>query len=125
MSTLVFTADGMLRRRKRDPFNFISPAPPPCSRRSKRRDVAKKEPVDVLRPCPPFPLALAPVDAGSAFLVSLKSSFYADTPFAFFRARDSPRVFSPRDLSLSSPLPAAQGKRSLGPEFSGQLKSFE
>lgn len=28
MSTLVFTANEMLRRRKRGPFNFISPAPP-------------------------------------------------------------------------------------------------
>lgn len=49
MSTLVFTDEETFLRRKGHPFNFISPAPPPCSRRPKRRDAAKKELVDVLR----------------------------------------------------------------------------
>lgn len=44
MSTLVFTANEMLQRRKRDPFNFISLAPPLLSTPG-----AKKKLFEVLR----------------------------------------------------------------------------
>jgi len=44
MSTLVFTANEMLRRRKREPFNFISPAPPRLSTPSSDEAPRKRSP---------------------------------------------------------------------------------
>ena len=76
MSTLVFTAAETFLWRKGDPFNFISPAPPPCSRRPKRRDTAKKELADVLRAYPAIPCHPLHVDSccrRCSYLVSLES----------------------------------------------------
>ena len=104
MSTLVFTAVETFLWRKGDPFNFISPAPPPCSRRPKRRDAAKKELVDVLRAYPAF-LCL-PLDVDSccrrcSCLVSLKS--YSCNPFFFFSfhvRRTNRRTIRPKIIKL-------------------------